>query len=179
MKASITCPYRLTEKMSVTFTLIPAAISAVIAGRPSTVAGTLIITFGRSMIAHNSLPAAIVPWVSRARRGSTSILTRPSKPLLLENIGANKSQAWRTSSVVSFLTTSSTVALFIAAISALYSAAPLIALLKILGLVVTPTTPLVAILDGSEWESVPVIFARDRSSSQIDVPAFATSLTLI
>jgi hypothetical protein len=37
-----------------------------------------------------------------------------------------------------------------AAISALYSAAPLIALLKMLGLVVTPTTPLFAILAGSE-----------------------------
>ena len=120
------------------------------AGKPSIVAGTLIRTFGRSIISHNSLPAAIVPSVSRARRGSTSILTRPSKPLLFEKIGANNSQACRTSSVVSFFTTSSTVALFIAAISALYSAAPLIAPLKMLGLVVTPTTPLLAILEGSE-----------------------------
>ena len=79
--------------MSVTLTLMPAAISSVIAGNPSIVAGTLIITFGRSMIAHNSLPAAIVPSVSLARRGSTSILTRPSKPLLLEKICANKSHA--------------------------------------------------------------------------------------
>jgi hypothetical protein len=61
------------------------------------------------------------------------------------------------------------------AISALYSAAPLMALLKILGLVVTPTTPLLAIREGNEWASVPVIFALDRSSSQIDVPALATS----
>jgi hypothetical protein len=53
------------------------------------------------------------------------------------------------------------------------------ALLKILGLVVTPTTPLFAILEGNEWASVPVIFARDRSSNQIDVPALATSWTLI
>ena len=96
------------------------------------------------------MPAAIVPSVSLARRGSTSILTRPSKPLLLEKIGANRSHAWRTSSVVSFFTTSSTVAPFMAAISALYSAAPLMALLKILGLVVTPTTPLFAILEGNE-----------------------------
>jgi hypothetical protein len=65
-----------------------------------------------------------------------------------------------------------------AAISALYSAAPLIAPLKMLGFVVTPTTPLLAILEGREWASVPEIFARDRSSSQIDVPALATSLTL-
>jgi hypothetical protein len=44
-----------------------------------------------------------------------------------------------------------------------------------LGLVVTPTTPLFAIREGSEWASVPVIFARERSSSQIDVPALDTS----
>jgi hypothetical protein len=62
-----------------------------------------------------------------------------------------------------------------AAISALYSAAPLMALLNMLGLVVTPTTPLFAIREGSEWASEPEIFARDKSSSQIDVPAFATS----
>jgi hypothetical protein len=49
------------------------------------------------------------------------------------------------------------------------------ALLNMLGLVVTPTTPLFAIREGSEWASKPVIFARDKSSSQIDVPAFATS----
>ena len=146
-----------------------------IAGRPSIVAGTLIITFGRSTIDQSSLPAAIVPAVSRARRGSTSILTRPSKPPLLENIGANRSHARRTSSVVSFLTTSSTDAPFIDAMSAAYSAAPLIAPLNMLGLVVTPTTPLFSILDGSDWGSVPVILARDRSSSQIEVPAFATS----
>ena len=47
--------------------------------------------------------------------------------------------------------------------------------LKMLGLVVTPTTPLFAILEGSYWGSVPVILARDRSSSQIEVPALATS----
>ena len=79
--------------MSVTFTLIPAAMSAVIAGNPSIVAGTFIITFGRSTIDQSSWPASIVPAVSRARRGSTSILTRPSKPLLLENTGANRSHA--------------------------------------------------------------------------------------
>ena len=146
-----------------------------IAGKPSIVAGTFIITLGRSTIDQSSLPAAIVPSVSRASRGSTSMLTRPSKPLVLENIGAKRSHACRTSSVVSFFTTSSTVESFIAAISALYSAAPLMALLKILGLVVTPTTPLCSILEGSDWGSVPVILARDRSSSHIEVPAFPTS----
>ncbi|CAB4745429.1 unannotated protein [freshwater metagenome] len=64
INASMTAPYRLTEKISVTLTLIPSAISAVIAGSPSTVAGTLIMTLGRSTICHNSLAAAIVPSVS-------------------------------------------------------------------------------------------------------------------
>jgi hypothetical protein len=60
----MTWPYRFTEKISVTLTLMPAAIKAVIAGKPSRVAGTLIIKLGRSIIAHNSLPAEIVPSVS-------------------------------------------------------------------------------------------------------------------
>ena len=73
----------MTEKISVTFTLIPAATKAVMAGSPSTVAGTLIIKFGRSIIDQSSLPAAIVPSVSWAKRGSTSILTRPSIPFVV------------------------------------------------------------------------------------------------
>jgi hypothetical protein len=44
-----------------------------------------------------------------------------------------------------------------------------------LGLVVTPTTPLFFIRAGRAWASVDVIFARDKSSSQIDVPAADTS----
>ena len=80
MYASITWPYLFTEKIKVTLTLIPAAIKAVIAGNPSNVAGTLIITLGRSIIDHSSFPAAIVPSVSWANRGSTSMLTRPSTP---------------------------------------------------------------------------------------------------
>ena len=43
--------------------------------------------------------------------------------------------------------------------------------LKILGLVVTPTTPALPTLDGSECASWPEIFERERSSNQIDVPA--------
>ena len=48
---------------------------------------------------------------------------------------------------------------------------------KIEGLVVTPTTPEFAIRDGSECASLPEILALDRSSSQMDVPPFATSTT--
>jgi hypothetical protein len=61
------------------------------------------------------------------------------------------------------------------AISVAYSAAPLIAALKILGFVVTPTTPLFLIRAGKACASADVIFARDRSSSQIEVPAVAIS----
>ncbi len=41
-------PVALGEKISVTLTLMPAAIAAVMAGRPATVAGILIIRLGRS-----------------------------------------------------------------------------------------------------------------------------------
>ena len=50
---------------------------------------------------------------------------------------------------------------------------------KILGLVVRPTTQSLAIREGSEWGSTPEIFARERSSNQIDVPFAPTSLALI
>ena len=48
------------------------------AGRPSLVAGILISTLGRSTAAHSAWAEAMVPSVSLARSGSTSIETRPS-----------------------------------------------------------------------------------------------------
>ena len=57
--------------------------------------------------------------------------------------------------------------------------APDMAAAKILGLVVTPTTQSLAIREGSEWGSTPEIFARERSSNQMDVPLAPTSLRLI
>jgi hypothetical protein len=45
----------------------------------------------------------------------------------------------------------------------------LIAELKMLGFVVTPTTAEVAIREGSECASVPEIFALDKSSNQNEV----------
>ena len=44
----MTCAWRASEKISVTLIDSPSAVSEVIAGRPSGVAGTLIITFSRS-----------------------------------------------------------------------------------------------------------------------------------
>jgi hypothetical protein len=86
---------------------MPSAIAAVIAGRPSTVAGILISTFGRSTAAHSAFAEAMVASVSLARVGSTSIETRPSS-LVDSATGARMSQALRTSSVVSPKMTSST-----------------------------------------------------------------------
>jgi hypothetical protein len=60
-----------------------------------------------------------------------------------------------------------------------YSEPELIAALKMLGFVVTPTTAEVAIREGREWESVPVIFARERSSNQIDVGQSFNSSNLV
>ena len=80
MNASITSAYRSTAKINVTFTLMPAASVAVIAGSPSRVAGILIITFGRASRSHNSCACAIVPSVSWARSGDTSTDTNPSAP---------------------------------------------------------------------------------------------------
>ena len=60
--------------------VIPSEMHCVIAGSPSTVAGILIMTFGRSTIHHRARASAIVLAVSRASRGSTSSDTRPSCP---------------------------------------------------------------------------------------------------
>ena len=49
-------------------------------GRPSWVAGILIITFGRSTSHQSARASAIVASVLCASRGSTSMLTRPSCP---------------------------------------------------------------------------------------------------
>jgi len=66
--------------MSVTLTLMPAAMVSVIASRPSSVAGILIIAFGRPTLVQSSRACAIVPAASCASPGSTSIDTRPSWP---------------------------------------------------------------------------------------------------
>ena len=78
--ASITCSYRSRAKISVTLTLMPSARVAVIAGMPASVAGILMNRFSRSTSHHSCLASAMVRSVSCARRGSTSIETRPSMP---------------------------------------------------------------------------------------------------
>ena len=96
-KASMTSSYRRRLKISVTFTLMPSASVAVIAGRPSFVAGILMNRLGRSTSHHNALASATVRAVSPARRGSTSMETRPSTPCEASYAGRITSQAQRTS----------------------------------------------------------------------------------
>ena len=59
--------YASSENNNVTFTLIPSEIRVVMAGAPSGVPGTLIITLGRSTAAHNLRASAMVRSVSWAR----------------------------------------------------------------------------------------------------------------
>ena len=71
--AAITALYRSREKISVTLTLMPSALTAVIAGSPAMVAGILINRLGRSTILDRSWACAMVAAVSCASRGSTSM----------------------------------------------------------------------------------------------------------
>ena len=107
-KAFITARYRSRLKISVTLTLMPSASTAVMAGRPSRVAGILTSTLSRSTAAESCLACSTVFSVSWASRGSTSIETRPSTPPVASYTDAMTSQALRTSSVVRAKTVSST-----------------------------------------------------------------------
>ena len=94
--ASATSRWRSSEKISVTLTGMPAAIVSSIAGSPSFVAGILMNRFGRSTSACRRLASAIVASVSRARFGSTSSETQPSRAFSLppsSHLGRRMSQA--------------------------------------------------------------------------------------
>ena len=69
-------------KISVTLTLMPSASVRVIAGSPSSIAGILMYALGRSTSHHSARASATVASVLCAFRGSTSIETRPSTPLV-------------------------------------------------------------------------------------------------
>ena len=81
--------------------LIPSARQAVIAGRPCLAAGILMNRLGRSTSHHSARASATVRSVSWAIRGSTSMDTRPSTPLVASYTGRSTSHACRTSDVVS------------------------------------------------------------------------------
>ena len=63
-----------------TLTEMPSASTCEMAGRPSTVAGILMKTFGWPTSAASALASSMVRAVSWAAPGSTSIETRPSWP---------------------------------------------------------------------------------------------------
>ncbi len=69
------------------------------AGMPSGVAGIFTNTLGRSMRVWRSLAALMVPAVSRANSGATSIDTNPSRPPLASNTGRSNARALRKSSM--------------------------------------------------------------------------------
>jgi len=107
----MTAPYRCSEKISVTFTEMPSASTAVIAGMPSSVAGILMYMLGRSTSHHSCLASAMVGVASRASRGSTSSDTRPSTPPDWSYTGRSTSAAQRMSALVIIRAASSTVTL--------------------------------------------------------------------
>ena len=76
---------------------MPAAIASSIAGMPSSVAGILIITLGRSTRSHSSWAWRRVASVSKATPGSTSSETKPSAPPASSQTGRMTSQASCTS----------------------------------------------------------------------------------
>ena len=95
-------------------------------------------------------------------------------PLVLRKVSSSRSQASRTSVVVTFLMARSTEApaIFNTANASAYVCESFKALSKIEGLVVTPTTEYFSIKFFSE-ESIPGFIRRDldRSSSQTEVPS--------
>lgn len=92
-----------------TLTLMPRPITSVMAGRPPMVAGILISVLGRSTSQASCLASATVGLVWCARRGSTSMDTRPSWPPVASKTGRRMSAASRTSAVVIMRMASSTV----------------------------------------------------------------------
>ncbi len=94
-----------------TLTLMPRPMTSAMAGMPASVAGILIRVFGRSTSQASCLASATVARVSCARRGSTSMDTRPSWPSVASKTGRRMSAASRTSAVVIIRIASSTVTL--------------------------------------------------------------------
>src|SRR5690349_12937119 len=149
---------------------MPRPMTSVIAGRPAFVAGILIITFGRSTSQESCLASATVAPVLWARRGSTSMETRPSRPAVASYTGRRMSAAARTSAVVIIRTASSTVTPRSArspSCSSYPSPEPMAAW-KMEGLVVTPTTCLVSTSSARLPEAMRL---RERSSSQMETPS--------
>src|SRR5438067_7590751 len=72
---------------------MPAKTASSIAGRPSTVPGILMKTFGRPARACRSLTSASVVFVSCTSSGETSSDTYPSTPQVRSKVARNRSAA--------------------------------------------------------------------------------------
>src|SRR4051812_39220428 len=174
MYASITCSYRWSENSSVTFTFTPRAVSSSMAGSPASVAGTLIITLGRSSRPHRSSACAIVPSVSSARSGVHSNDTKPSPPSVSSYAPRSRPAAARMSSRPSVKNSSwgpRTPRECASRSWSSYASEPVIAFAKIVGFEAAPVTP----RSISRWKSPPSSRSRDSVSSQIDTPALRSS----
>ena len=78
----------------------PSPIICRIAGRPGRVAGILTITFGRVVRFQRSRAISTVRLVERATPGETSMLTKPSLPLVWLKTGRKTSAAaWMSSTI--------------------------------------------------------------------------------
>ena len=100
-QASAAASYWAQENSSVTFTGTPAKMASSIAGSPSGVPGIFTNRFGRSACLWICNASVIVPAVSLASSGDTSIDTQPSTPAVRSNSGRNRSAARRRSSSAS------------------------------------------------------------------------------
>ena len=76
-------------------------VSSSMAGSPSAVAGTLIITFGRATSFHRRRASATVPRRVAREVGRDLEAHEPSSPLVASNTGLNRSAAARMSSIAS------------------------------------------------------------------------------
>jgi len=65
--------YMSTAKIRVTLTLMPSLMSCSMAGMPAGVAGILIIRLGLSISFHSLRACSMLPWVSLASSGQTSM----------------------------------------------------------------------------------------------------------
>ena len=177
MYDSATCRWRSSEKMSVTWMGMPAAIDSSIAFSPGSVAGILMKTFGRSTILLRRRASSIVFSVSKAMFGSTSSDTQPSRPS--SHRGRRMSQAFLTSVTASSKKTalSSSSRSMTSRICSSYESPEANAFWKIDGLLVTPTTassrtrrsssPLSII--SRESESIQTLWPRSDSSCSRDL----------
>ena len=86
------------ENSRVILTLMPSSVSCRIAGTPSTVPGTLIMTF-RGRWPHNLRASSTVPACRAQEAARPPELTKPSRPCVSSNTGCRIAAASRMSAI--------------------------------------------------------------------------------